>query len=364
MKIFYVITGLGMGGAETQVVALTDKMTDLGHEVIVISLFGEMVVKFKSSSIVCFQMNMVKTLSSFLSTYKLIRKLLRQYQPDVVHSHMVHANLMMRLIRLSYPIKRLICTAHSNNEGGKLRRFLYRLTNSLCDVFTNVSESAIKTFETQFIVKKNNMVCVHNGIDTEHFKFSPQLNPHLLAELEIEDNKLVFIAVGSFNAAKDYPNLINAYKKVSLQYKELHLIIVGDGPLKNEVETLIKTLGISEQVSLLGIRNDISKLMSAADFFVLSSAWEGFGLVVAEAMACELPVVATDCGGVKEVVGDYGLLSNPRDSLKLAEKMTQLIEMPCELRKKMSSNARQHIIKNYGLNEVVNKWLKIYSQQS
>lgn len=362
MKILYVITGLGMGGAETQVIALADKMTEIGHEVILISLVGEAIVKPKSSSIVCYEMNMMKTPLSLISTYNSIRGLLRQHQPDVIHSHMVHANLMMRFIRLSFPMKRLICTAHSNNEGGKLRRFLYRLTNTLCDVFTNVSESAIKTFEEQHVAKNNQMICVHNGIDTQRFQHSSLLRNKLRSEFEIENDKVLFIAVGSFNTAKDYPNLLNAFQKIIFQGNNAHLIIVGDGPLRSGIEAQINTLKISEQVTLLGVRNDIPELMSAADIFVLSSAWEGFGLVVAEAMACQLPVVATDCGGVKEVVGGYGILTPPQDSDALAKNMMSLVEMPDELRKVMSLNARDHIIKNYGLNETVNKWIQLYSQ--
>ena len=123
---------------------------------------------------------------------------------------------------------------------------------------------------------------------------------------------------GRFLELKDYPNLIRAFAQVRTRKPGIKLAIVGDGPLKADLEAVMNSLGVTDDVHLLGVRHDIPELMSACDVFVLSSASEGFGLVVAEAMACERIVVATDCGGVREVVGNAGLLVPLQDPEKLA----------------------------------------------
>jgi glycosyltransferase involved in cell wall biosynthesis len=337
-------------------------MVELGHDVSLITLYGESVVVPKSTEIKIFELGMIKTPFSVIKSYFEAVKIIKSLNVDVVHSHMVHANLFSRILRINTKMNKLICTAHSSNEGGLCRQVFYRLTNRLCDVFTNVSESAVQTFEDKGVVKKKSMICVYNGIDINRFQYVPSLRNKIRSELKIEDDVKVFIAVGSFNEAKDYPNLLCAFQKIASQGGSKHLIIIGDGALRKDLENLISTYAISQYVTMLGIRKDVSELMSAADYFVLSSAWEGFGLVVAEAMACQLPVVATDCGGVREVVGDYGLLCPPKNSNALAENMMQLIRMPSELRRELSINGREYIIRNFSLEEAANKWIEIYLQ--
>ncbi|WP_290434374.1 glycosyltransferase, partial [Aeromonas caviae] len=94
--------------------------------------------------------------------------------------------------------------------------------------------------------------------------------------------------------------------------------------------------------------------------FVLSSAWEGFGLFVAEAMACERVVVATDCGGVKEVVGDAGFLVPPRDSQLLADALVKALSLPMAEKDKLKKLARSRVVESYSIDSVCEKWLSIY----
>ncbi len=101
--------------------------------------------------------------------------------------------------------------------------------------------------------------------------------------------------------------------------------------------------------------------MRAADVFVLSSAWEGFGLVVAEAMATEKVVVVTDSGGVKEVVGDCGLLVPPQNSEALADALETALNMPPDKAKALGEKARLRIVENFNLESVVARWLEIYT---
>lgn len=359
MKLLFVITGLGMGGAENQVVNLADKLSNKGYDVCISYILEPEIVIPKSKNIKLIWLGGDKTLSGMIKAYFNLVKLIKTFKPSIVHSHMFHANIITRFTKILTNIPKLICTAHNKNEGGKIRMFLYRCTNFLGDFFTNVSQEAVQTFEEKNAVKKNQMIAMHNGIDTNKFLFNQESRDILRKELKIE-NKKVFISIGRFDEAKDYPNLLNAFSIFYKKYKDIHLLIIGDGNLKTSIESMIINLNIEESVTLLGIRKDVEKFLSASDIFVLSSAWEGFGLVVAEAMACERIVVATDCGGVREVIDNCGFLIEPKNSEFLAETMQKAYFLNEKSAINIGNKARKRILEKYSLDNVVSLWEDIY----
>ncbi|AXB06223.1 glycosyltransferase [Aeromonas caviae] len=361
MKVSLIITGLGMGGAERQVCDLADQFTAKGHKVLLISMTGETVNRPLSSKIDVSELNMAKTPIGFIKAYWQARQLIKQFKPDVVHSHMVHANLFSRLLRLSVRIPKLICTAHSTSEGGRGRMLAYRITDKLCDISTNVSQEAVDAFVQQGAVPAGRMVAMHNGIDSENFRYNSINRKRLRAELGLAVHTPLLLAVGRLTTAKDYPNLLAAFSALPPIFDVAQLAIIGVGEDEENIKTRVIQQGLSNRVHFLGLRRDVNEWMSAADVFVLSSAWEGFGLVVAEAMACERVVVATDCGGVKEVVGDAGFLVPPKNSEKLASAMIAALELSLEARAHFGYLARKRVEDNYSLSSVSERWLKIYS---
>lgn len=363
MNILYLITGLGGGGAEKVVAGLADEMSKLGHQVKIAYLRGQVIVCPENSQIELINLGLESVKNSKVA-YKNYKKLLKEFQPDVVHAHMVHANIFARISRIFCPIPKLVCTAHSNNEGGKVRMLAYRLTHHLSDLTTNVSLSASKNFEALGAVPKHGITTIYNGIDLERFQRNEQANLEVRLALGLSDNDLMFLAVGRLHEAKDYPNLFHAIEISLKQYdghKNIYLFVVGDGDLRLELEHLITEKKLSTQVHLLGRRSDIPQLMSAADLFILSSSFEGFGLVVAEAMACQTYVVATDCGGVKEVMGGTGILVPPKNSYKLADAILEAIEMNNKQILENNVTAYNYVKKNFDLKVIVEKWLDIYA---
>lgn len=361
-RIAFIITGLGMGGAETQVCSLIDQLAARGNTILLLSLTGESVNKPKHPSIQLVELNMRKTPLGFVKAYWQAVSILRQFQPDVVHSHMVHANIFARLLRVVAPIPRLVCTAHSNNEGGKARMLAYRLTDSWCDLTTNVSQEAVEAFIIQKAVKPGRIIAQHNGIDLAKFVFNPVARERCRAELGLNTNQTLLLAVGRLTEAKDYPNLLNAFAQLVKRQPNVKLAIIGIGELATSVEALIEQLELKPYVALLGLRFDVVDWMSAADMYVMSSAWEGMPMVLLEAMATERVVIATDCGGVREVVGDYGYLVPPRDSAKLAEAIEQAIALPSQARSVLGNNARSYIESRYSLSAITEQWLKYYQR--
>ncbi|WP_338365368.1 glycosyltransferase [uncultured Pseudoalteromonas sp.] len=359
MKILLVITGLGMGGAEHVVVNMADELLKKGYEVKIVYLTGSALVLPKNNNIEVIPLN-ITSAKSFVTSYFKLRNIVKCFKPDVIHSHMVHANILTRCLRLSLKVKKIISTSHSNNEGGKARMLAYRITDKLADISTNVSEDAVNESIRRGAVAKGRMISIPNGIDTETFCFSDEARSKIRAELKV-DSKKVLLAVGRLTEAKDYPNLLNAIKLLKKQRTDFKLFIVGDGPLKRGLENKLEELSLKEHVELLGLRNDIPALMSAADLFVLSSAWEGFGLVAAEAMACERLVVATDCGGVAQVISPYGVLVKPMDSVSLSNAMNNSMNISSDESARIGSLSRSHIISNYSLIKNIESYERLYN---
>lgn len=361
MKILYVITALAQGGAERVVCDLADKMYEKGHQVKIIYLVGDVQTYPINREIELVKANLTNILS-LPKVCLLLSKTIKDYRPDVLHSHMVHANILTRLVRMLVPINKLISTAHSDNEGGRLRMVAYRLTHHLADLSTNVSLKAVLTFEEKKAVPESAMRTIYNGINLENFKHYPQAKVKVAQEIGIDKDCKIILSVGRLNEAKNYPNLLKAVYLLKQDVKyPIKLLVAGDGELRPLIESLIMNLNLHNEVILLGRRNDISTLMSAANLFVLSSDYEGFGLVVAEAMACQCLVVATDCGGVAEVLNNPDFLIPPSNSVALKNKMKFALELTDEDRMHTIDKNLNHVRKNFSLDDIVEKWIDIYN---
>lgn len=354
MKILYVITGLGLGGAEKVVCDLADQMVNKGHIVKIAYLTGDAVVKPSSNDIEIIYLGLNNFKSLIKASVK-YQKLLNTFHPDVVHAHMVHANIFTRLNRIGTNVPKLISTAHSNNEGGQLRMKAYRATNFLADITTNVSNNACKEFIKKKAVPQSNIQTMYNGINLERFKID---------NLKLENKNIDFIAIGRLHEAKDYPNLIEALK--IFHYKnadnKITLKIVGkrDETIFPRMDKLVKESNL-EKVEFLGVREDIPDLLNNSKFFISSSKYEGLPTVVIEAMACGCFVIATDCGGTAEIMGDTGILVPPQDSQALAQAMLKALNLTNEQIEANNKRARKRIEELFSLEKSVEKWLEIYT---
>lgn len=360
MKIFFMITGLGVGGAERQVLDLADRLNDLGHTIKICYMTGPVLLRPKSNDIELIGLNLQKSLSGLVRSIFELKSIIRTFDPDVVHAHMVHANLFSRLMRLVCPMKKLVNTAHSTNEGGKARMLAYRWTHSLADVNTNVTARAVQVYEEKKAIPVGGMIAVSNGIDTDIFKIDNDARSKIREFHGVSEHEKVILAVGRLAPAKDYENLITSFHLLSSKIADTKLWIIGEGNERQKLIELVHSLGISSKVVFLGVRSDVASFYNAADLYVLSSAWEGFGLVVAEAMASEKVVVATDCGGVSEVVGECGYLVTPKNAQALMAAMDKALRLTADEAAFLGRTARYRVLENYSIDKIVKVWEGIY----
>ncbi len=352
-----------MGGAEIQTCLIADRITDAGNNVVIISLTGKTVVK-PNNDIPIVELNIRKNIFSlFYSLFK-ARAIIKKFKPTVIHSHMFHANIFSRLLRIITNIPYLICTAHNTNEGNKIRMLAYRWTDKLASISTNVSDEAVDAFIRKGASFPNRIINVLNGIDTEKFKYTKLARINKRQEIKIPDNKIMLLSVGRLTEAKDYPNLFKAYSLLANNETyagRTRLYIVGTGHLEDSLKLMTKQLDISDSVFFLGVRNDIPELMCASDLFVLSSEWEGFGLVAAEAMACQRVVVATDSGGVKEVIGNCGFLVPVKDHFALYDSILKVLNLSTIEKMELGASARNRIINSNSIETITKIWIDLYN---
>lgn len=357
MKVVYTITGLDWAGAEVQVRDLTLAMLRRGVAVEIISLSAPkaFVDELVASGAVVRSLDLTrekKTPLALARSVFALRQLLRSINPDVVHAHMVHANLLTRLALSWGSWPPLVCTAHNTHEGGALRDWAYRLTNQWSSLDTTISSAATNRFLADKVFRRCRTLTVSNGIDVS--KFLPTNMP-----VRSGDDLFRWISVGRLHEQKDYPNLLAALQAVP----NAHLDIVGQGELAFELGELVQALNLVDRVKFLGVQANLPDLLPNYDGFVLSSAWEGFGLVVAEAMASGLPVVATRSGGPQEIIGEgeeAGFLVAPRSPHELAHAMVRMAGLSAEARRGMGQAGRQRIVKHFSIAAVADQWQSIY----
>jgi glycosyltransferase involved in cell wall biosynthesis len=162
--------------------------------------------------------------------------------------------------------------------------------------------------------------------------------------------------------AKDIPNLLAAFKTVTATHADVELWIAGEGNSSGEKQMAgyLKAHGLLDQVRWLGLRRDLPALLDAADGFVLGSAWEGMPLVVGEAMAMEKAVVATDVGGVREMMGEVGMLVPSKNPGALAAAMLVLMRSSSEVRQKVGRAARVRIEDYFSIEARAQQWESLY----
>lgn len=358
MKILYVVTQFGVGGAERVLMNLAKEMKLNGHEVYIISLLS--ISGTEADEV---EVTFMDFKSRFFQSFFQLRKLIVQLSPDVIHSHCLHANVIMRLIKLVTPVKKLISSAHSSNEGDGVFMQLYKYTNFLSNINTNVSDAAVKKYIDNGYIKKNKISRVYNVIDIFKYDFNLTSRVKYRKNFELE-NIVVLISVGSLKDAKDYPTLFRAISLLKIKgITRFKQFIIGSGHLECELKDMVHELDLEQEVVFLGNRVDIQELLSMADILVLSSKYEGLPTVLIEAIMAENLIVSTNCEGASEILNNEKFISPVSDYIKLQENIEKAVELLFDNRKKNYLISQKEFVKEkFSKEKVFKQWLDIYEK--
>jgi sugar transferase (PEP-CTERM/EpsH1 system associated) len=298
-------------------------------------------------------------------SYRLAR-LLRQNKVDIVHAHQYTPFFYGMTARFLYRRPGVIFTEHGRHFPDYPRRkrmLVNRLLLTRRDRVVGVGEAVRKALIENEGISNDRVTVIYNGIALSPFTEKGCDREKVRQEIGIGSDELLILQVARLDYLKDHATAIRTLGHVVGQRPNARLVLVGEGPERAKIEELSRQAGLENHVQLLGLRKDVSRLLYAADVFLLTSISEGIPLTLIEAMAAGLPVVATRVGGVGEVIedGTTGLLAPSSDDSALAERILQLAG-DRERRMRMGETGRQRATAIFSENRMHGEYLRLYEE--
>lgn len=365
--MLHVITTLNRGGAENHLVALINGQLVRGLQVEVAYLKGEgywrSVLEHAGAKVTCLGLRYYGELRPALR----LRQLWRTARPDLVHVHMPPAELYTRLAFLGNGKVAVVVSKHNDEPffRGPGQRLVGRWVSAQAKHVIAISD-AVNRYVTGPALgcPPSQTTTVHYGIDPTSFReVDPALVRNVRHEWSIRDDELLFGTIARLVPQKALHILIRGFALyVRRSNASSRLAIVGSGPLSADLRKHADENGISDKIIWAGFREDIPAVMGAFDVFALTSIYEGFGLVLLEAMAAGKPIVATRVSAIPEIVihGKTGLLIDPRSPEQLASACLLFDERD---RRVTFGIAGSHRVKSvFTLDAMVERTMAIYSQ--
>jgi glycosyltransferase involved in cell wall biosynthesis len=355
---------LAFGGAETQVVRLALELKKRAWHVQVLCMIdpSAFVEQLEEAGVEIASLQMARGRWSVSAVRKAVVRL-RVWKPAVLVSFNFPANLMARLVSPMVPGCAVITSFRSEWFGSRRRDGLLRLTDRFGAVSVSNSHFAAKRLVARGVVPASRIRVIPNGVAPFAYQRSVDCGAKVRRALGVPPETFVWLAIGRLEPAKDYPTLFSAVTRLVGDGGQI-VLIAGTGPLESALADMTEKNEHLASVRLLGLRDDVPELLSAADAFVLSSAWEGMPNVVMEALSAGKPVVATRVGGVPELVQDgvSGYLVSPGDPGELAGAMGRMMALPLDERQAMGIRGKEHIERNYSLATVVDAWESLFAE--
>jgi len=369
IKIFHLIKSLGRGGAETLLVE-TLKQHDRSLFEFSYGYFlpwkDHLVpdLEKERARVVCFRAS--NNVSMLMASRK-VANWVQKNNIDIIHCHLPWAGLVGRMVSV-WRKRPLLYTEHNLPERyHPATRFLntssYNLFTSVVAVSKAIHDSVI--FHKPRI--KVPLKVISNGVNIEHFNPANSLSfrDETRRRLHIPTQAIVVGIVAVFRTQKRMDLWIDVAARLADKYREVYFLVVGDGPLKNEIFAKRRALHLEKRMVMMGLQSDVYPMLAAMDIFMMTSAFEGVPIALLEAMSMQCAVVSTDAGGIKEVVRHEvdGLLCPVADSTRLIPLVERLLNEPCELNR-LKQAARRRVIESFNILKMTKQLEDLYLQYS
>lgn len=371
IKILHIISGLGTGGAETMLYKLIVFSQNVEHRVLSLSGGGPLYKKISALGVQVTRVNLKKLICIGTSIIE-IRRLIAQFDPDLIQGWMYHGNIVASLCKrrsgqliywnIRHSIDHLEMESVSTRIALCLGRFFSRSTDLIIynSHFSQITHQkyGYRTVRAQVIP---------NGFDLATYSVNPILRAETRQKLSITPESIVFGVIGRFHPHKDHANFIKA---AGILCKKLPIIapvflMVGRGMNQSNQELMRQILEahIMEKVILIEETDCIPALLNALDFLCLPSASEAFPNVVGEAMATGIPCIVTDVGDAKRIVQDSGFVVPPRNPQALAEQMEYGLGLSQDKKFLLGIKARTIIEKFYSIKHIIGQYESLYESR-
>lgn len=354
-----------IGGGESHVLDLVRYLDKELFEPVVLSFTdGPMITSLAELGVPAF---VIYTERAFdLGVWRQVKQFLRKQRIDIVHVHGTRANtnVLWAARSLGLPV---VYTIHgwSFHDGlpawnKKMRILAEQFITRRTSLNITVSDANHATGEHTFGHFES--MVVKNGVNLEKFNCHAS-HPDVKAAYGIPDDHLVIGYIVRMTEQKDPLNMLRAYARIYATYKEVTLLMIGEGDLRDAAIKLAGELGISKRVIFDNFRKDVPAVLNAVDIYCLPSLWEGFPIGVLEAMAMGKAVIASDVDGTREAIQDgvTGLLVPPRDEAALAGAIERLIKDSI-LREELQDNACKYVRANFDVRDMTHKIETVYQQ--
>jgi len=290
----------------------------------------------------------------------------RRQRVDVVHAHQYTPFFYALLSRLCYRRPPVLFTEHGRHYPDyprPKRMVANRLLIERRDRVVGVGQAVRRALIENEGIPPERVAVIYNGVDLPDLVAQAGERLAVRRELGLGASDLMILQVARLDYLKDHGSAVRAMAQVVQHCPRAHLVLVGEGPERASVEESVRRHGIEARVHLLGLRNDVARLLDAADVFLLSSISEGIPLTIIEAMAAGLPVVATRVGGLAEMVEDgaTGLLAPAGDDKALAGAILRLAHDP-RLRSEMGQRGRASRSERFSAGKMYEAYHQLYQE--
>ncbi|MCB2156761.1 glycosyltransferase family 4 protein [bacterium] len=291
--------------------------------------------------------------------------------PDVIHSHLLWPDLSLRLVHKELGRIPLVSTCHglhALDEKGIVKGLAYRVmersTRKHCSAWIAISEF-VREQMLAADYPKERVHLVRNGVDcVQTYPIASHRKQQLRRMLNLPLEVPLIGAVGTMRALKGHDYLLRAMPAILEKHPETHLLLIGAGPARDEIESEVSRLNLDDRVTIIGpLSTMLPQIMSLLDILVHPSLIEAFGLVVAEAQACGTPVIGSRVGGIPEniVDGETGFLVDPASPDQIAEKVILLLDDPM-LRAQLGAQGRAFINEERELGTTAEGYVELWRQ--
>jgi len=359
IRILHISSSRSWGGAEMAAVKLANNFALRGHEVIFAAHPKSRIIKeLENTDVDVIPISYIRHFDP-ITVVKLM-KIINDRQIDVIHCHLsrdlVHLYWVTVLSR-SLPIILDKQVSSGVSKKGIIHKMIYAKVSKIFVLSTYLANNVLDTCP----VTNDKVVVIPGGIRLEDYNIPEGVRGILRSHWQLTSNEIVFGTVSRIDRQKGLEDLVRAFALLCAKYKSIKLVIVGEPTFgepeyANELTNIIKELGVEDKVILPGFRSDIPRVLSAFDIFVLPSYSESFGYVFIEALSARLPVIATNAGGVPDIIENEvcGLLVPPMDRQSLYDAMERLLTNDA-LRKQFGSAGRKRVKDNFLESEILDK---------
>ncbi|HIQ07845.1 MAG TPA: glycosyltransferase [Thiotrichaceae bacterium] len=290
INIFHLTTAFVVGGAEKVILDLsTHSHSDFHVQVIALSHNDDMLSTFIEQGIKAHKLDMKKSISSFFQIFKRLDKVVAEDAIDIIHVHLFHPLPLALLLKLKHPRLKIFFTSHSTDIGGKHRELLTWISKRLRYKDIIFSQDMMSS------IYRKDTVIINNGVDVAAFNTFVEKN-----------SRFTFISVGTIRPEKNQLHLVDCAYQLKKKGYDFDINIVGGGVENDEliqkIQQAIIEKGVSDCVHMLGVRKEIPQLLKQSHCLVLPSLFEGMPLVLLEAGAAKLPIIATPVGSIPKLL--------------------------------------------------------------